>query len=217
MSSLNHQHQIYQIPHQPSPQLTAVLDYFDCLKTWDFEKIAKLSAPYYTQRTLPASLSVPPRNKSEDIDNLHTLRDLLKGAPLEVCDHRPFPPRSSELTSLRRLSYTMSMRARAKFGSTYVPSLILFFAQWFVSTLLRALMQMLVTSVNIEGIFNFTFGTGKDENLIVNLTEFVDSKVYAGGDNSGGQDSESTSSNLNGQPEPISLPDSEAHTQVPPT
>ena len=33
MSSLSHQHQIYQIPHQPSPQLKAVLDYFDCLNT----------------------------------------------------------------------------------------------------------------------------------------------------------------------------------------
>lgn len=42
--------------------------------------------------------------------------------------------------------------------------------------------QMFVKTVNIEGIFNFTFGTGKDENLIVNLTEFVDSKAYAGGD-----------------------------------
>jgi hypothetical protein len=125
MSSPNHQHQIYQIPHQPSPQLKAVLDYFDCLKTWDFEKITKLSTPYYTQKTLPTSLSVPARSKSEDINNLHTLRDLLKGAPLEVRDHGPFPPRFRELTSLRRLSYTMSMRARAKFGSTYVPSLIL--------------------------------------------------------------------------------------------
>jgi hypothetical protein len=86
-----------------------------------------------------------------------------------------------------------------------------------VSTLLRALVQMLVKSVNIEGIFNFTFGTGKDENLIVNLTEFVDSKVYAGGDNSGDHDSDGRSSNLNGQPEPISQPDLETHTQVPPT
>jgi hypothetical protein len=41
---------------------------------------------------------------------------------------------------------------------------------------------MFVKSVNIEGMFNFTFGTGKDENLVVNLTEFVDSKAYASGD-----------------------------------
>jgi hypothetical protein len=41
---------------------------------------------------------------------------------------------------------------------------------------------MFVKPVNIEGFFNFRFGTGKDESLIVNFTEFVDSKVYAGGD-----------------------------------
>lgn len=51
-------------------------------------------------------------------------------------------------------------------------------------------------TVNNEAYFNFTFGTGKDENLVVNLTEFVDSKVYAGGDsgdhNSGGQAQQET-------------------------
>ena len=41
---------------------------------------------------------------------------------------------------------------------------------------------MSVKPVNIEGIFNFTFGTGKDKNLIVKFTEFVDSKAYAAGD-----------------------------------
>jgi len=73
MSSPNHQHQIYQIPQQPSPQLKAVLDYFDCLKTWDFEKITKLSTPYFTQKTLPASLGEAARSKSEDIKNLFRL------------------------------------------------------------------------------------------------------------------------------------------------
>ena len=84
MSSLNHQDEIYQIPDEPSPQLKAVLDYFDCLKTWDFEKIPKLSVSSFTQKTLPASLNIPTRSKSEDINNLHDLRDLLKGGPLEV-------------------------------------------------------------------------------------------------------------------------------------
>ena len=37
-------------------------------------------------------------------------------------------------------------------------------------------MQMFVKSIILEGIFNFRFGTVKDENLIVNLTEFIDSK-----------------------------------------
>ena len=51
---------------------------------------------------------------------------------------------------------------------------------------------MNVKSVNFEGIFNFRFGTGEDENLIVNLTEFIDSKMYAGGDNRGDSDGRSS-------------------------
>ncbi|SRR6266403_3257619 len=88
MSSPNHQPQTYEIPLHPSPQLKAVLDYFDCLKTWEFEKITKLSTSYFTQKTLPASLGVPARSKSEDIKHLHTLQDSLKGGPLEVCNYQ---------------------------------------------------------------------------------------------------------------------------------
>lgn len=48
--------------------------------------------------------------------------------------------------------------------------------------------------VKVEAFFNFTFGTGKDKNLVCDLTEFVDSKVFAGGGSSG--DSSEGSSNL---------------------
>lgn len=44
-------------------------------------------------------------------------------------------------------------------------------------------------TVKTEAFFNFKFGTGRDKNLVINLTEFVDSKVYAGGS---GSDSNST-------------------------
>ena len=47
-------------------------------------------------------------------------------------------------------------------------------------------------TVNNEAYFNFTFGTGKDKNLIVSLTEFVDSKVYAASDGSSNQVQEET-------------------------
>ena len=76
-------------------------------------------------------------------------------------------------------------------------------------------MQMFVKSVNLEGIFNFRFGTGKDENLIVNLTEFIDSKMYAGGDNSCDSDG-AGSDDLNIQPEPSAQLDPET-TQAPST
>ena len=48
----------------------------------------KLSTPSFTQETLPASLGFPGRSKSEDIKHLYTLRDCLKGDPLEVCNRQ---------------------------------------------------------------------------------------------------------------------------------
>ena len=67
----------------------------------------------------------------------------------------------------------------------------------------------------MEVIFGFTFGTGKNENLIAKFTEFVDSKVYAGGDNSG--DSDGRKSKSDAQPEPSAQSHSEMHTQAPST
>jgi hypothetical protein len=40
------------------------------------------------------------------------------------------------------------------------------------------LAQMLMNPVNVECFFLFEFGTGKDENLIIGVIEFVDSKVF---------------------------------------
>jgi hypothetical protein len=219
MSSQEHQPPIYHIPNHPSRQLKVVLDYFDSIKRWDFDALSKLFTSDFTQHVLPMSLGSSPRTKNEYIEYIHTLRESLKGGPLKVCDQGPFPPRFSELTSLRRLLYTMSMRTRAKFGSTHVPSLIPFSshkATYHLSTLLRALVQMFVKSGNIEGIFKFTFGTDKDENLIANLTEFVDSKVYASGGHS--DDSEGrSSSHLNARPGSGAQPDSETNTRAPST
>jgi hypothetical protein len=55
-----------------------------------------------------------------------------------------------------------------------------------------ALVQLFMKTVKVEAFFNFTFGTGKNKNLVCDLTEFVDSKVFAG-DNSG----DSTEGNSN--------------------
>lgn len=80
------QPQTYQRPPRPSDQLKVVFDYFDKLKVWDFDGIAKLSTPGFTQQTLPASLDIAERTKEEDIAFLHTFRDSLQGAHLEVCN-----------------------------------------------------------------------------------------------------------------------------------
>ncbi len=40
---------------------------------------------------------------------------------------------------------------------------------------------MMMKTVNVECFFLFKFGTGDDEKFIINVTEFVDSKAFAGG------------------------------------
>ena len=82
--SQKYQPPVYQIPKHPSKQLKVVLNYFESLKCWDFDALSKLSTSDFTQQTLPASLGLPTRTKNEDIEFLHTLRDSLNGAPLEV-------------------------------------------------------------------------------------------------------------------------------------
>jgi hypothetical protein len=83
MSSLP---QTYQKPQSPSDQLKCVFDYFEKLKVWDFDGLAKLSTPGFTQQTLPVSLGMAERTKEEDIAFLHTFRDSVQGAHLEVCN-----------------------------------------------------------------------------------------------------------------------------------
>ena len=87
MSSQKYQYRppIYQIPNHPYQRLKAVLDYLDNLKRWDFDALSKQFTSHFTLQILPASLRLSPRTKNEYIESLHTLRDSLNGAPLEVC------------------------------------------------------------------------------------------------------------------------------------
>ena len=48
---------------------------------------------------------------------------------------------------------------------------------------MHLLLRGLHCSCSYEAYFNLTFGTGKDENIVINLTEFVESKVCVGVDN----------------------------------
>jgi hypothetical protein len=85
MSSQKIQPPVYQVPQHPSDQLKVVLDYFERLKHWDFDGLCKLSTSDFIQQTLPASLGLAARTKSEDIEFLHTFRDSLNSAQLQVC------------------------------------------------------------------------------------------------------------------------------------
>ena len=46
--------------------------------------------------------------------------------------------------------------------------------------------QLMIKTVNVECFFLFTFGTGDDQNLITNVTQFVGNKVFGGGNGDGG-------------------------------
>jgi hypothetical protein len=74
----------FQWRPNPSPQLKVVRDYFQCLSHWDLDKLSKLSSPGFIQETLPASMGLPSRNKTEDLAFLKDFRDSLNSAPLEV-------------------------------------------------------------------------------------------------------------------------------------
>ena len=47
---------------------------------------------------------------------------------------------------------------------------------------------MMMKTVKVECFFLFKFGTDDDEKLIINVTEFVDSKAFAGGSGGDGGD-----------------------------
>ena len=85
MLSQEYQPPIYQIRKHPSRRLKVVLDYLDNVKRWDFGALSNQFTSHFTLQILPASLHFSPRTVCEYIESLHTLRDSLKGAPLEVC------------------------------------------------------------------------------------------------------------------------------------
>jgi hypothetical protein len=60
----------------------------------------------------------------------------------------------------------------------------------------------MMKTVNVECFFLFTFGTGNDddENPIINVTEFVDSKVFSGGDG-GDRNDDGSGNNNSAQPD----------------
>jgi hypothetical protein len=75
----------YPIPPFPSPHLSCVLDYIKCLESFEFVGLSKLTTPYFTQQTLPASLDLPVRSKTEDLEYLETVKESVGGANLDVC------------------------------------------------------------------------------------------------------------------------------------
>ncbi|KAH9976274.1 hypothetical protein BGW80DRAFT_1292365 [Lactifluus volemus] len=75
----------FQWPLDPSPQLRVVFDYLNHLSRWELDELSLLSSANFIKETLPASMGVPSRTKSEHIAFLKELQDSLYNFPLEVC------------------------------------------------------------------------------------------------------------------------------------
>ncbi|KAI9448695.1 hypothetical protein BJY52DRAFT_307499 [Lactarius psammicola] len=76
--------QHYEVPKEPSPQVKAILHYFDQIKVLNLQEIEKHFADDFVQSTRPSSLGIPFRSKEEDLAFLGGLADQLGGRPLEV-------------------------------------------------------------------------------------------------------------------------------------
>jgi hypothetical protein len=76
----------YPIPPFPSLQLKVVLKYIEALESFDFDELSRLTTPYFTQQSLPASLGMPVRSKAEDLAFLEEFKKKVNGANLDVCN-----------------------------------------------------------------------------------------------------------------------------------
>lgn len=75
MSSPEYQPPIYQITPQPSKQPQVVFDSFDCLKSWDLEKLRQIPP----RSPCPHLGACQPGPRAKNLNFLHKLRDSLKG------------------------------------------------------------------------------------------------------------------------------------------
>lgn len=79
----------YEIPEAPSPQVKAILHYFDQIRVLNVHELEKLFTDDFVQSTRPLSLGVPSRTKEEDLAFLKGFSDQLGGRPLEVIHNDP--------------------------------------------------------------------------------------------------------------------------------
>jgi len=67
----------------PSPQLSAVLRWYDAITTWKFDVVEELFSDDYTHTTLPSSAKVPPKNKAEGLAHAKAVAGALGYTPLK--------------------------------------------------------------------------------------------------------------------------------------
>src|SRR5258708_1166023 len=68
----------------PSPQLRAVLQFYDAITTWKFDAIEELFSEDYVHTTLPSSAKEPPKSKAQGLAHAKGVAAALGYTPLKV-------------------------------------------------------------------------------------------------------------------------------------
>ena len=68
----------------PSPQLSAVLRFYDAITNWKFEVIDELFSDDYIHRTLPSSANEAPKDKAQGLAHAKGVAAALGYTPLKV-------------------------------------------------------------------------------------------------------------------------------------
>lgn len=68
----------------PSPQLCAVLQFYDAITTWKFDAIEELFDDDYLHTTLPSTAKEPPKNKAQGLAHAKDVAAALGYIPLKV-------------------------------------------------------------------------------------------------------------------------------------
>ena len=68
----------------PSPQLSAVLQFYDAITTWKFDTVEELFDDDYIHTTLPSTVKEPPKNKAEGVAHAKAVAAALGYTPLKV-------------------------------------------------------------------------------------------------------------------------------------
>lgn len=71
------------IVSNPSPQLSAVLQFYDAITNWKFDTVEKLFDDEYIHTTLPSSTKEPPKNKAEGLAHAKGVAAALGYTPLK--------------------------------------------------------------------------------------------------------------------------------------
>ena len=68
----------------PSPQLSAVLQFYDAISNWKFDAFDELFDDDYIHKTLPSTTKQPSKNKAQGLAHVQDVAAALGYTPMKV-------------------------------------------------------------------------------------------------------------------------------------